>query len=1255
MKRGAGYLAIVAILMAGLRIMSGPSSLREGSAVRAQEKMAAAPATLLRQETACQAFESPAASTDKDDAVSNPNKNGEIARLIDRFLYGSAAKQRLTPGQLPPGIRLMIATMPDPHHTHLSLQFDRTLEAIQQAAQDERYTYDSSWLPWKTERIEYGSLSDRKAEMRDAAEREVCPGLILFRRSMSVGAPADCKDAAGTIPRSADLPYQCGLFVFVVGEEPTAGLNRIQWDSALHWIDGHASKNRPDTTLRVLGPNFSGSMPSFVRALEDTGMYAGAFTSTLLYSGRIRGCASWRWLKRQLNPSGPQSALGLPPTTVKLPVRVADFEENDALQTDRLYRYLEDRGHRLSEIAILSEDETAYGGLPDAAARSVAADSGEGVSCSPEYREGDMPVHLYYPRDISAVRSAYQEQSIFSTGTTSESSGGQPHTVLRPESTGGVHEETDTIAPFSGNNLALTQEAQLYGIVNTLETHGIRYIVLRSTNSLDYLFLTRFFHRAYPTAYIITMGSDLLFAREVDSTEFRGVVALSSFPLLPRGQDWTRQIENVPQHAHRIFGAYTMEGAYLAGRFLITDPGVAPGESPRFVHPAKPDIPDYALPFWESGPGGGPEPTQPATWLAVIGREGYWPLATLKDAPDSEHHFTNLAAVQRPANPRAGDPRDNLPRLHLSLTGSWRFICILALVLSWVHWFACRYGWDRQDLGMFVQFTRLQGHRGPGLIAAGWGFICCLLLILFLTCARMYPFLSWGDRVWVFLLGLATLMASVLALVELRWWNEPGAHPNCSERDRMRFHRLVTGCMFAAIVLFGVAGWLIFEFGRDTDGGLTMAYRSVHLTSGISPLVAIIAMFGGFYWWFWQSLSGLALMGEGRPVLPRSRHERDRGEDSQIAEKIEQAALPFPNFGKSTLLLYLLPLFLVLLLAIVLQKAWMQAFDMVLHSLENTAFNRTLHALIVIALYLIFLECIQFYSTWLVLKRLLVSLDRLPLRRTFAAMQGLSMRSLWRLSGAGSRARAKVFSRQMDSLAHLDNELNGFEWRNAWTAGLRATVRSTWEAGREFTRKRSEGKDFAMLNTPEAKAIRITFRDCAELVMDEVLVPEWRAERCSLEVQEPAGEGGAAHEKISLSNDLPVRAGEEFVSLTYVGYLQNLLGRMRTMVLSMAGVFAAIAVAVGFYPFTPRPTISISLLCLLLLIGAVVGIVFAGLDRDSTLSHITNTQPGSLGAHFWLRMVSFIGVPAMGLIVSQFPEITDFVFSWVAPTMSAMK
>jgi hypothetical protein len=428
-------------------------------------------------------------------------------------------------------------------------------------------------------------------------------------------------------------------------------------------------------------------------------------------------------------------------------------------------------------------------------------------------------------------------------------------------------------------------------------------------------------------------------------------------------------------------------------------------------------------------------------------------------------------------------------------------------------------------------------------------------------------------------------------------------------------------------------------------------------------LIPLLALLLGFYWWFWQSLSGLALLGPGRPMVPRSHWERQAEKASggdagnQLASKIEQAALPFPNFGTSTLMLYLLPLFLVIMISVVLQKAWMKTFDMILHSLENTAYNRTFHGMIAVLLYLVFLESLQFYSTWLVLKRMLKSLDRLPLRRTFTALQGLSMRSLWRLSGAGSRARAKIFSRQMESLTHLKQELDECGAQACGTPALRISVQHALKEGCTFITDREKGeiKDLATLNTDEAKKIRVVFRDCAELVLDDLLKPEWITEHSSLDAVEPGKGDDTPREKIKLSANFPVRAGEEFICLMYVGFLQNMLGRMRTMVMSMAGLFAAIALAVGFYPFTPRPTISFSLLFLLLLIGIVVGIVFAGLDRDSTLSHITNTEPGTLGSHFWVRMLSFIGVPALGLIVAQFPEITDFVFGWIQPTMSAMK
>jgi hypothetical protein len=142
---------------------------------------------------------------------------------------------------------------------------------------------------------------------------------------------------------------------------------------------------------------------------------------------------------------------------------------------------------------------------------------------------------------------------------------------------------------------------------------------------------------------------------------------------------------------------------------------------------------------------------------------------------------------------------------------------------------------------------------------------------------------------------------------------------------------------------------------------------------------------------------------------------------------------------------------------------------------------------------------------------------------------------------------------------------------------------------------------------------------------------------------------------LPLSEDEPIRQAEEFVCLIYVAYLQNLLARMRTMVLSIIGVLAAMMFSVAFYPYIPRPTTTICLLMLAVVLASAVAFVYAGLERDSKLSHITNTEPGKLGLGFWVSYGSFIGVPIVGLLVALFPAITDFVTSWIEPGLNAAK
>ena len=188
--------------------------------------------------TTCAAF--------ADQQIGNaPASQGELTVLVGQFLRGASDETKPESGPLPKDIRILVATVPDPLHTLLNLPFDRTIDAIQQAAQDQGYTYDSSWLPWKAEATEYSGRSDQNADNEVTSQRELCPGLILFRQSMH----------RSTAQRYDDT-YSHGLFVFLVGEKPTTGINRVQWDNALKWIQEHVDKKQADHALRVLGPTF---------------------------------------------------------------------------------------------------------------------------------------------------------------------------------------------------------------------------------------------------------------------------------------------------------------------------------------------------------------------------------------------------------------------------------------------------------------------------------------------------------------------------------------------------------------------------------------------------------------------------------------------------------------------------------------------------------------------------------------------------------------------------------------------------------------------------------------------------------------------------------------------------------------------------------------------------------------------------------------------------------------------------------------
>jgi hypothetical protein len=445
-------------------------------------------------------------------------------------------------------------------------------------------------------------------------------------------------------------------------------------------------------------------------------------------------------------------------------------------------------------------------------------------------------------------------------------------------------------------------------------------------------------------------------------------------------------------------------------------------------------------------------------------------------------------------------------------------------------------------------------------------------------------------------------------------------------------------------------------------------WRSMHLTSGVSPIVPFLSMTMGLYVWFWYALHGLALFGPDRPCLPpistlgikipgwKDKLQLAMFSQEEAAKPAERIAVPLAWDN------------------VKLMVALFAGFALLVAGLAHEVPVRSLGAKKYALIYcfwldfyfsLILVEAWQIWRTWSSTRQLLVFLDRLAMRRTLGALHGFSWGSVWKMSGNVLDVRYKLLSRQLECLNHLHRSLSLFTppkstAEQAAFAGVgvcRTSVEASQGAGVRCADWYS--KHYNDPKAADLQGFEIFQKQVAEttgVVLTELLIPASRVEKRSLIQVDPDDKcdddrrlGPAPSQ-----NEL-IRNAEELVCLTYLGYAQNLLGRIRTIVLGGMYLFVAATIAVSSYPFDPRPLLSGALLSLFVAFGAVVVFVYADMHRDATLSHVTNTNPGELGSEFWFKVVGYGAAPVLGLITQIFPEWSGFLFSWLQPGLSSLK
>src|SRR5215831_9058049 len=284
MRNNVGLVALFTAFVAFVGISNFPRGAPEREAVQASTRSSKSPQSNKQKNKA---------QTDETSLACE-----EIARRLRVFIYPNnfdqIGKDRCLPGAsgLPSNVRFVIATVPSPVSTHLALMFDRAIDTIQQAAEDENYSYDSSWFPWNEVAKEYSSFDDQQQAEKEEQEQEEQPGLV-------------------------------------VSESPTGGVDRHQFQNALELVRGLGNAHADDP-LRVLGPMFSGSLPSLDQALASS-------SKINVFSGSVSSEQGKTWFAGRIGSRG----------------RFQTAMSGDRDMVERFLGYLERQGYGRGCVAII--------------------------------------------------------------------------------------------------------------------------------------------------------------------------------------------------------------------------------------------------------------------------------------------------------------------------------------------------------------------------------------------------------------------------------------------------------------------------------------------------------------------------------------------------------------------------------------------------------------------------------------------------------------------------------------------------------------------------------------------------------------------------------------------------------------------------------------------------------------------------------------------------------------------------------------
>ena len=880
------------------------------------------------------------------------------------------------------------------------------------------------------------------------------------------------------------------------------------------------------------------------------------------------------------------------------------------------FQYVDRQWSKLGETALISESGTAYGHL---------------------LVPRQHLLRMNYPREIARLRNAYQEE-------TNRSSDDKPQGAIaegvKLTLKDGIEDPArDKVEAFSPLQSPASQQAVLAAIGNTLRREHVELSGVVATDILDSAFLDRYLRLSAPDTRLFMLDADVLLSREVETEPLTGLLSVTTYPLLSRGQHWMNQQAHDDNESRVQFSSLFEEGVYNSVRLLLYD---QPGPEAA--------LRDYARPFPRTAQDG-----RPPLWLTVLGRDGYWPVALLdEECPADSITNGDCNADSLPA----ASPEDLKvePKLHPELPSFAWYVCFWALLvwgaLHCLYWELTRRAPARGSDAAKIH-AWISGHvfpsfpdrcpepnERPFLLSAILA-ICGAIVLFAVPALRFAESFYW----WTYIYAAVSfaVLAALIRLAILFTLTHGG------------YERAIAGLAWLLAFAF-TAFWSWWNWTPSYDTGYFFAYRSLWLTTGVSPAVPMLLLIAAIYCGAWIHLKRQVQMNQRREYenYTKSRWELECNlynltllrEEFDWAIKIRERYIDkivaaLNDVGSAQMLLRaalpFLPWF-------ILFQPWRHAV-----SFEHWTYNWVYALLLSVVFWTMSRTWAQFLHSWREFKKFLEWLENQPLRRAFSRLQG---KVLWVPLIARMPGQLLFISvRCQDCLKALISFSDPNLSRDRGD-DLQALVEKLAPINRNIAGSmelfQANPNDRLQYNLFQGE-----FEAARLWIAQDLRRHTWA--KGSSESLESSSEPNSKETKLPRGDEALTILEEEFIALRSLMFMRDVFRQLRNLLGYVVTAFILFVVSLNAYPFQAHRWIGVSSVLAFIALAAAVIYVFAEMDRDALLSRITKTKANELNKTFFLRTAQFTALPLLTLLASQFPSINRYIFFWAQPALEALR